>query len=147
MRGYCIPLFAGIQFLSHEIVLVPNRMIFKRPEYAVPELFVKWSCLKTEGVEVCIGATAHDRIGLGTLHQFRAKSMPSHRRGYRKGFNVQPSRPNISEQSAQYLAIFVLEKESHRIPFRLSGARDAIVIDNRLYDVAVMGGIGIENYR
>ena len=72
--------------------------------------------------------------------------MPSHRRGYRKGSNVQPSRPNISEQSAQYLTVFVPEKESHRIPFSLSGARNAIVIDNRLYDVAVMGGIRIENY-
>jgi hypothetical protein len=59
---------------------------------------------------------------------------------------VQPSSPNISEQTAQYLAIFVPEKESDRIPFRLSGARNAIVIDNRLYDVAVIGGIRIENY-
>jgi hypothetical protein len=141
-----IAFFAGIQFLSHEIMLVPDRMILKRPEYAVPELFVKRSRLKTEGVKVCIGATALNRIGLGTLHQFLAKATPPHRRGYSKGFNVQPSRPNMSDQSTQYLTVFVPEKESDRIPFRLSGARNAIVIDNRLYDVALPGGIGIEHY-
>jgi hypothetical protein len=59
---------------------------------------------------------------------------------------MQPSRPNISEQSAQHLTVSVPEKECDRIPFRLSGARNAIVIDNRLYDVAVDGGIRIENY-
>ena len=75
-------------------------MIFKRPKYAVPQLFVKASCLKTEGVKVCISAAAFDRIGFGTLHQFLAKATPPHRRGYSKGFNVQPSRPNMSEQSA-----------------------------------------------
>jgi hypothetical protein len=33
------------------------------------------------------------------------------------------------------------------VAFRLSGARNVIVIDNRLYDVAVIGGgIRIENY-
>ena len=124
-----VPLFAGIQFLSHEIMLEPDRMIFKRPKYAIPELFVKWSRLKTEGVKVCICATALDRIGFGTLHQFLAKAMPSHRRGYRKGSNVQPSRPNISEQSAQYLTVFVPEKESDRIPFSLSGNREMSVTD------------------
>jgi hypothetical protein len=41
---------------------------------------------------------------------------------------------------------FPPEKEGDRIPFRLSGARKAIVIDNRLYDLAVIGGKGIENY-
>jgi hypothetical protein len=101
-------------------MLVPDRMIFKRPEYAVPELFVKWSRLETEGVKVCICATALDRIGLGTLHQFLAKATPQHRRGYRKGSHMQPSRPDMSEQSGQYLAIFVLEKERERIPFSRS---------------------------
>jgi hypothetical protein len=42
-------------------MLVPDRMIFKRPKDAVPELFVEWLRLKTEGVEECIGATALDR--------------------------------------------------------------------------------------
>src|ERR1700686_397560 len=128
-------------------MLVPDRMIFKRPEYAVPEFFVERSRLKTEGVEVCIGATAFDRIGFGTLHQFLAKAMPSHRRGYRKGSNVQPSRPNISEQSAQYLTAFVPEKESDRIPFGLSGNRDIVVIDYPLHNVSQIDcRIRIENY-
>jgi hypothetical protein len=60
---------------------VPDRMIFKRSKNAVPELFVKWSGLKTEAVEECIGATALNRIGCGTLHQFLAEAMPSRRRG------------------------------------------------------------------
>jgi hypothetical protein len=42
-------------------MLVPDRMIFKRPEYAVPEFFAERSRLKTEGVEECIGATAIDK--------------------------------------------------------------------------------------
>ena len=141
-----LPLFAGIQFLSHEIMLVPDGMILEHPEYAVPEPFVKWSCLKTERVKVGIGATALDRIGLGTLHQFLAKATPSHRRCYSKRFNVEPSRPNMSDQSAQYLTVFVPEKECDRIPFRLSCARNAIVIDHRLHNVAqIDSGIRIED--
>jgi len=126
-------LFAKIQFLSHEIILAADRMIFKRPEYAVPELFVKWSCLKTEGVKVCIRAAALYRIEFRTLYQFPAKPTPAHWHAYRK-------RPHTCSQAAQicpikstqYLSVFVPEKESHRIPFRLSGGRNAIVIDNRL---------------
>jgi hypothetical protein len=38
-----VPSFTGIQFLRHEKVLVSDRMIFQRPKYSVPELFVKWS--------------------------------------------------------------------------------------------------------
>jgi len=68
-------------------------MIFKRPKDSVPELFVKWSRLKTESVEECIGATALDRIGLGTLHQFLAKATPPHRRGHRKAAQISPSNP------------------------------------------------------
>src|ERR1700675_3799580 len=113
-------------------MLVSDGVIFKRPKYPVPEFFVERSRLKTEGVEERIGATALDRIIFRTLHQFLAKAMPSHRRCYRKRSHVQPSRPNISEQSAQYLTIFVPEKESDRIPFRPPGARNVIVIDNRL---------------
>ena len=128
-------------------MLVPDRMIFKRPKDAVPELFVKWSCLKTEGVEECIGATALDRISFGTLHQFLAKATPSHRRCYSKRFNVESSRPNMSDQSAQYLTVFVPEKECDRIPFGLSCARNAIVIDYRLHNVAQIGGrIRVEYY-
>jgi hypothetical protein len=57
-----VPSFGGTQFLRHEIMLVPDRMIFKGTKYAVPDLFIKRFCLKTEGVEECIGATAFDRI-------------------------------------------------------------------------------------
>ena len=66
----------GTQFLRHEIVLVSDWVIFQRSEYPVPELFVKWSCLKTEGVEERVGAPALNRISLGTLHQFPAKALP-----------------------------------------------------------------------
>jgi hypothetical protein len=141
-----LPLFAEIQFLSHEVMLVPDRMILKRPEYAVSELFVEWSCLKTEGVKVCISAAALYRIEFRTLYQFPAKTTSPDWRGYCKRPHVQPSRPNMSDQSTQYLTVFVPEKECDRIPFRLSGARNAIVIDNCLYDVATIGGIGIEHY-
>ena len=79
--------------------------------------------MKTEGVEECIGAASLDRIKFRTLHQFPPKAMPWHRCGYRKGFDMQPSCPNISEQSAQYLTVFVPEKESDRIPFSLPGDR------------------------
>jgi hypothetical protein len=89
--------FGRIQVLSHEVMLVPGRMILKRPKDAIPEFFVEGSCLETEGVEVCIGAAALDGIDFSTLHQLSAKAMLSHRRGYGKGSNVQPSRPNISE--------------------------------------------------
>jgi hypothetical protein len=41
----------GTQFLRHEIVLVSGRAIFKCPKYPVSELLIKWSRLKTEGVE------------------------------------------------------------------------------------------------
>src|ERR1700682_787024 len=129
------PLFAGIQILSHEIMLVSDGMIFKRPKDAIPELFVKWSCLKAEGVEKCIGAAALDGIEFRTFHQFPAKAMPTHRRGYRKRSHVQPCRPNISEQTAQYLAIFVPEKEGDRIPFSLSGNRNVVIIDYRLHEL------------
>jgi hypothetical protein len=60
--------FGGIQVLSHEVMLVSGRMILKNPKDAEPELFVKWSCLKTEGVKERIGASALNR----TLHQLAA---------------------------------------------------------------------------
>jgi hypothetical protein len=83
-------------------MLVSSRMILKHPKDAIPEFFVEWSGLETEGVEECIGAAALDRIEFRTLHQLPAKAMPSRRRGYyRKRTHVQPSRPNISEQTAQ----------------------------------------------
>ena len=88
-----------------------------------------------------------DCIAFGTLHQFLTKTTPSNRCGYRKGSHMQPSRPNISEQSAQYLTVFVSEKESDRIPFSLSCGRNVVIIDYRLYEVAhVGGGVGIEYY-
>jgi hypothetical protein len=55
------------------------------------------------------GTTALERIVLRTLHQFLAKAMPSHGRGHGKPSNVKPSRLNISEQSAQYITVCVLE--------------------------------------
>jgi hypothetical protein len=58
------PVIGGIQFLRHEIMPVSNGVIFKRPKCPVPELFVKWSRLKTEGVKECIGTSALNRIGL-----------------------------------------------------------------------------------
>jgi hypothetical protein len=91
-------------------MLVSGRMIFKRPKDAIPELFVKWSCLKTEGVKECIGAAALDRIEFRTLHQFLSKALSSHWHGHREDSHVQPSTPNISEQTAQYLTLFVPEK-------------------------------------
>ena len=42
--------FGRIQFLSHEVMLVSDRMILKRPKDAVPQFFIKRFCLKTEGV-------------------------------------------------------------------------------------------------
>jgi hypothetical protein len=128
-------------------VLVSGGVIFERPKYPVPELFVESSRLKTEGVEERVGATALDRIGFGTRHQFPAKALFSHRHGDRKRSYVQPSGPNVSEQTAKYLAIFILEKESDRIPFSLSGNRDIVIIDYRLHKVAHLGGgIGFEYY-
>ena len=72
-------------------MLLADRMIFKRPKYSVPELFVKWSCLKTEGVKECIGAAALDRIVFRKLHQLPAKALSSHRHGHRKRSHVQPA--------------------------------------------------------
>jgi len=60
---------------------------------------------------------------------------------------MQPSCPNISEQPAQYLAIFGPEKESDRIPFSLPGNRDIVVIGYRLHNVSQIDSrIRIENY-
>ena len=129
------------------MVLVSDRVIFQRPKYPVPELFVKWSGLKTEGVKECIGATALDRIGFGTLHQLLAKAPSSDRHCHRERSDVQPSSPNISEQTAQYLAVFILEKESDRIPFSQSGNSNDVIIDHRLHEVVHLGGgIRLENY-
>src|SRR5271166_4233651 len=128
-------------------MLVSDGVIFQRPKYSVPELFVKWPCLKTEGVEECIGAAALDRIEFRTLHHLPTKAMPAYRRGYRKDSNVQPSRPNISEQSAQYLTVLVLQEESNRIPISLPGDCDIMINHNRLHDVAQIDSrIRIENY-
>jgi hypothetical protein len=53
----------------------------------------------------------------------------------------------ISEQTAQNLAIFILEKESDRIPFGLPGACDVVIIEQRLHDVVHLGGgIAFEYY-
>ena len=139
--------FSGTQFLSHEIMLVSGGMIFQRFKYPVPELFVKWPRLKTEGVEVCIGAAALNRIGFGTLHQFLSKALSSRWHSDREDSHVQPSSPNISEQTAQYLAVFILEKESDRIPISVPGTCDVVIDDNRLHEVVHLGGgIGIEYY-
>jgi hypothetical protein len=137
----------GTQFLRHEIVLVSGGMIFKRPKYPVPEFFVKWSCLKTEGVEVCIRAVALDRIEFRTLHQFLSKALSSHWHGHREDSHEQPSTPNISEQPAQYLTLFNPEKECDRIPFSLPGTCNVMIDDNRFHEVAqIGGGIGVEYY-
>ena len=69
-------------------MLVPDRMIFKRPKNVLPEFFVERSRLKTEGVEECIGAASLDRIKFRTLHQFPPKAMPSRRRGHGKRSDV-----------------------------------------------------------
>jgi hypothetical protein len=141
------PLFTGTQFLRHEIVMVSDWVIFQRPKYPVPEFFVKWSCLKTEGVKERIGAAALNRVGFGALHQFLTKALSSDRHGYRKRSDVQPSSPNISEQTAQYLAVFILEKESDWIPISVPGTCDVVIDDNRLHEVVHLGGgIGIEYY-
>ena len=55
-------LFAGIQFLSHEVMLVSGRMILKHPKGGAPQFFIKRLCLKTEGVKECIGASALDSL-------------------------------------------------------------------------------------
>ena len=137
----------GIQVLRHEVMLVSGRMILQRPKYTVPQFFVEGSRLKTEGVEECIGTAALDRIVLGTLHQFLAKAAPSHWGGHRKRSHVQPSRPNISEQTAQYFALFVPEKESDRIPFALSGHRNIVIIKHGLHNIAQIGTrVRIEYY-
>src|SRR5580704_12068301 len=110
-------------------------MIFKHPKYSVPKFFVKWSCLKAECVEECIGATALDRVGFGTLHQFLSKALSSHRLGHGEHSYVEPGSPNISEQTAQYLTRFVLEKERYRIPFGFSRACNVVIDDNRFHEI------------
>src|ERR1700760_5005886 len=120
-------------------MLVSERMILQRPKYAIPQFFVEGSRLKTEGIEECIGTAAFDRIVFRTLHQFLAKTTPSHRGGHRKRPYLQPSRPDISEQATQYLAIFIPEKESDRIPFCPSRHRDIVMIDHGLHNVAQIG--------
>jgi hypothetical protein len=50
---FSFPSFCGIQFLSHEVMLISVRMLFKRSEDAVSEFFVEGSRLKTEGVKEC----------------------------------------------------------------------------------------------
>jgi len=117
-------------------MLVSGRMILQRPKYTIPQFFVKGSRLKTEGVEKCIGTATLDRIVFRALHQFPAEATPSHWGGHRKRSHVEPTRPNISEQTAQYLAIFVPEKESDRIPFALSGDRNIVIIDHGLHNIA-----------
>ena len=79
---------AGIQLLSHEVMLVPGGMILKHPKDAISEFFVEGSRLKTEGVKESIGASALNRIKFRTLHQFPAESVPSSRRAYSKRSNM-----------------------------------------------------------
>ncbi len=64
------------------------RMIIEHSKDAITELFVERSRLKTEGVEERIGAATLNCIKFGTLHQFLAKSMSSHRSSHGKHFNV-----------------------------------------------------------
>jgi hypothetical protein len=67
-------------------------------------------------------ASVNIQTGIGpdsTLDQLPAKALSSNRHGHRKRSHMQPSSPSISEQTAQYLAFFILEKESDRVPFAL----------------------------
>jgi hypothetical protein len=56
------------QLLSHEVMLVSCWMVLKGSKDAISESFVKWSCLKTEGIEECIGAATLDSIKFRTPH-------------------------------------------------------------------------------
>jgi hypothetical protein len=69
-------------------MLVSGWIVLKRSKDVISEFFVKWSRLKTEGVEECIGAATLDSIKFRTLDQFLAKTMPSRRRGHGKRFDV-----------------------------------------------------------
>jgi hypothetical protein len=92
----------GTQLLRHEIVVESGGVIFERSKYPIPELFVKWSGLKTEGVKECIGAAVLDGVGFGTLHEFFSKAF------FRTGMatasvltcsqaaHISPSKPPIS---------------------------------------------------
>ena len=56
------------------------------------------------------------------------------------------SRPDVPEQTAQNFPAFISEKESDRIPFRLSGDRHVMMVDHPLHHVAQIGGrIRVEN--
>jgi hypothetical protein len=69
-------------------MLVPSGMVLKGSEDAIAEFFVEGSCLKTEGIEECIRASALDRIGFRALHELRAEAMPSRRRRQGKGSDL-----------------------------------------------------------
>src|ERR1700741_282142 len=89
------------QLLGHEVVPVSGRMVLQRSKNAIPEFFVKGSCLKTKSVEECVSAAALDSIELRTFHQLLAKPLASRGRSHRKCSDMEPCRPDISEQTAQ----------------------------------------------
>ena len=69
-------------------MLVSGWIVLKRSKDVISEFFVKWSRLKTEGVEECIGAATPDSIKFRTLHQFLAKAMSSRRSRHGKRSDV-----------------------------------------------------------
>jgi hypothetical protein len=91
---------SDLQLFPHEVMLVSGGMILEHSKNAVSTLFIEGSCLKTEGVKKCVGAATLDRVKLRTLYQFCAKATPSRRRSDGKRSHVQPSRPDISDQTA-----------------------------------------------
>src|SRR5262249_36531392 len=87
-------------------------------------------------------------VGFGAPHQFAAKTTSAHRRRYPERADVEPSGPDVSEQTAQHLAALILQKERNRIPLYSSGGRNIMIVDKGLHDIAqLIGRIRFKDYR
>src|SRR5690348_2686475 len=125
--------------LLQEVAAMTGRIPLQRAEHGVAELLVEVARLEAEGVEPDIAAAARHGLGLGAAQKIAAEPGTAQRLGQPQQIDEQPLPAGPTPQSAQQLAIRVLDQHGEETVSTRTGL--ALVIGPDAGENGVVGGL------
>src|SRR5208282_157594 len=106
-----------------------DRMVVQFRKKPITKLFIEWARLVAAGLQKSIGAFLRDRILLRRCHEACCVAAPAPLAIDPERSHVEPSAPNIAEQSSAHGAAWVFDEKSDRVVLRKAGCRHVVLID------------------
>src|SRR5208282_4634113 len=95
-----------------------DRMVVQFRIKAIAKPFIEWARLVAAGLQERIGAFLRDRILLRRRHETGCVAAPAPFAIDPERSHVQPSAPNVAEQSSAHGVAWIFDEESDRVVLR-----------------------------